>query len=79
MKRIKAACLQQVLYFSPKEGTAPQYAAQAVKDEVAQYKVRLEQMRTRYKILREEQQPDGSVVLEIKKQYNACPVGQYLD
>lgn len=79
MKRIKAACLQQVLYFSPKEGTAPAYAAQAVKDEVAQYKARLDQMRTRYKILREEQQADGSVILEIKKQYNASPVGQYLE
>lgn len=78
MKRVKAACLQQVLHFSPKEGTAPQFAAQAVQDEVAQYKAHLERIRTQYKIVREELQPDGSVLLEIKKQYNTSPVGDYL-
>ena len=35
MKRIKAACLQQVLHFTPKEGTQPQYAAQAVQEGVS--------------------------------------------
>jgi len=78
MKRVKAACLQQTLHFFPKEGISQKYAAQAVQDEVAQYKSRLEHIRTRYKILREEVQPDGSVILEIKKQYNTSPVGDYL-
>lgn len=77
MKRVKAACLQQVLYFSPKDGTAPQFAAQSVQDEIAQYKARLERTRTKYRIIREEVQPDGSVILEIKKQYNTSPVGDY--
>ena len=79
MKRIKAACLQQVLHFTPKEGTASSYAAQAVQEEVAQYKERLSRVRTQYRILREEVQPDGSVILEIKKQYNTSPVGNYMD
>lgn len=79
MKRVKAACLQQVLHFTPKEGVAPQFAPQAVAEEVAQYKARLEHIRTQYKIIREETQPDGSVILEIKKQYNTSPVGSYLD
>lgn len=79
MKRVKAACLQQVLHFTPKEGTEPQFAAQAVAEEVAQYKSRLDHIRTWYRIIREEKQPDGSVFLEIKKQYNTSPVGGYLD
>lgn len=79
MKRVKAACLQQILQFSPKEGVEAQYAANAVQDEVAQYKARLAQIRTQYKILREEVQSDGTVILEIKKQYNASPVGNFLD
>ena len=79
MKRIKAACLQQVVQFSPKEGTQSEYALQAVQEEVAQYKERLDRARTKYKILWEEVQPDGTVMLEIKKQYNASPMGNYLD
>lgn len=79
MKRIKAACVQQVLHFTPKEGIQPPYAAQAVQEEVAQYKERMDRIQTRYKILREEIQPDGSVILEVKKQYNASPIGTYLD
>lgn len=78
MKRVKAACLQQILHFSPKEGTAPQLVPQAVQAEVAQYKSRLDHLRVQYKILREEIQPDGTVLLEIKKQYNTSPVGDYL-
>lgn len=79
MKRVKAACLQQVLQFSPKEGVNPQYAAQAVQEEVDQYKARLDKIRTQYRILREEVQTDGTVILEIKKQYNTSPVGDFLN
>lgn len=32
-----------------------------------------------YKILSEERQEDGSVMIEIIKQYNSSPVGTYLD
>ncbi len=79
MKRVKAACLQQILQFSPKEGVSPQYAAEAVQEEVNQYKARLDNIRTQYRILREEVQSDGTVILEIKKQYNASPVGDFLN
>lgn len=33
---------------------------------------------TKYKILKEENQKDGSVIIEIKKQYNTSSVGHYL-
>ena len=51
----------------------------AVKEEVKRYKEGLDRGHTKYKILSEEEQPDGSVIIEIKKQYNTAPVGAYLD
>lgn len=79
MKRVKAACICQTLHFILKDGTEPELAGRLVREEVAAYKTRLESSRTQYRILSELQQPDGSVVLKIIKQYNQCPVGDYLD
>ena len=39
----------------------------------------LDKNRTKYKILSEKTQEDGSVIIEIKKQYNTSPIGNYLD
>lgn len=33
---------------------------------------------TKYRILSEKTNEDGSIVMEIKKQYNTSPVGEYL-
>ena len=54
-------------------------AQRLVQDEVAAYRKRLEVSGAKYRILSEEQQTDGSVILQIKKQYNQSPVGDYLD
>lgn len=79
MKRIKAACICQTLHFLLKEDTEPVLAQRLVQDEVAAYRKRLEVSGAKYRILSEEQQTDGSVILRIKKQYNQSPVGDYLD
>lgn len=79
MKRVKAACITQTLHFLQKEEVPREYSKRLVLEEVRKYKEQLEKNRTQYKILSEETQPDGSVVLEIKKQYNTSPVGSYLD
>ena len=50
-----------------------------VKQEVERYKKGLERNRTLYKILEETEQPDGSVIIKVIKQYNTSPVGDYLD
>ena len=50
-----------------------------VKEEVERYKHQLDRNHTQYKILAENEQSDGSVIMEIKKQYNTSPVGNYLD
>ena len=79
MKRVKAACLLQTLHFQLKEDVDNDLAVKAVQDEVAHYKAQLELNRTAYKIDEESVQPDGSVLVKIRKQYNAVKVGEYLD
>lgn len=79
MKRIKAACICQTLHFMLKEDLGHEYAAKLVKEEVEHYKKNLDRNQTRYKIIEETVQPDDSVIVKIIKQYNASPVGDYLD
>lgn len=79
MKRVKAACICQTLAFMLKEDVPHDYAAELVKKEVENYKKSLDKNHTKYKILEETQQPDGSVVIKIIKQYNQCDTGKYLD
>ena len=79
MKRIKAECLEQTLHFMLKEGLEPEAAQQQVRQEYASYKAQLERRGTRYKILEENEQPDGSLIIKLKRQNNYHPVGSYLD
>ena len=79
MKRVKAACLTQTVHFLLKEDVNYNYAVKFVDEEVKKYKEALDRKRLKYKILSEERQEDGSVIIEIKKQYNTSPVGNYLD
>lgn len=79
MKRIRAACLEQTVHFLPKDGTLPESVRQEVLQEYTAYKLQMERNRTQYKVLEECEQPDGSLIIKIKKQNNAQPVGAYLD
>ncbi len=79
MKRVKEACICQALHFMLKEDVPHSYAVRAVEEEVKRYKAHLDATRTKYKILGEEKQPDGSVVIRIIKEYGTSPVGSYLD
>lgn len=79
MKRIKSACIMQTLHFFQKEDQASVKGRIDVQEEIRRYKAGLDRSCTKYKILSETVQSDGSVILEIIKQYNASPVGKYLD
>ena len=79
MKRVKAACICQTLHFQLKEDIEHSIAARMVREEVEHYKRALEKNNTRYKIVEETAQEDGSVIVKIIKQYNQSPVGDYLD
>jgi len=79
MKRVKAACIVQTLHFMLKEDEAHEYAVKLVKEDVKRYKEQLDRKKTQYKILSQETLTDGSVMIEIKKQYSTSPMGKYLD
>ncbi len=79
MKRVKAACICQTLHFMLKDDLGHDYAVKLVKEEVAKYRDSLDRNRTKYKIVSEETQSDGSILIKIIKQYNTSPVGDYLD
>ena len=79
MKRVKAACLLQTLHFQLKDDIEHEMAVKAVEAEVAHYKKQLEFKRVAYRIDEETVQPDGSIILRVRKQYNSSDVGNYLD
>ena len=79
MKRIKAACICQTLHFMLKEDAEYEWAVKQVAYEVKHYKDQLERNHTKYKIIEEAVQPDGSMIIKVIKQYNMSPVGNYLD
>lgn len=78
MKRIQAACIEKTLHFQLKEDLEHSMAAVAVKREVAAYKETLDRHNTAYRIVEERTEPDDSIILKIKMQYNRVPVGDYL-
>ena len=78
MKRVKAACICQALHFILKEDLEQNLARRSVQEEVEYYKKGLDRNGTRYKIVEETTQSDGSVIIKIIKQYNQSPVGDYL-
>ena len=79
MKRVKAACICQTLHFMLKDDLGHDYAVKLVKEEVEKYKASLDKNRTKYKIVSEETQSDGSVMIKIIKHYNSISVCYYLD
>ena len=58
------------------DGETTEYAKQFIRQEYEKYKAQLD--RKQYKIVSEVTNEDGSIVIEIKKQYNSTPVGDYL-
>lgn len=79
MKRIKYACLEQTIHFMLKEDMERGEAAALARRELEGYKAGLDRRHTKYKVEEERTEADGSVMLRIKKQYNAYPCGGYLN
>ncbi len=79
MKRIQAACLLQTIRFQGKEDLGPAAAARAAREELEHYKLQLQRNRTQYQITDEAEQPDGSILIHIKRQYNTHSCGEYMN
>lgn len=72
MKRVKAACILQTLLFMQKEdGFMSKDQIQSMnRQEVKRYKDAMDRTHTRYQIVSEEEQEDGSIIVRVRKQYN---------
>ena len=79
MKRIQSACLEQTILFSASDDLSPELAAKMVRQEVESYKLSLTRKQVAYKIKSETPQPDGSLLVKLKRQYNFYSCGAYLD
>ncbi|MDR1769218.1 MAG: hypothetical protein LBS02_01085 [Hungatella sp.] len=79
MKRVQYACLNQTVHFHLKEDMSQDMAVRAVKAEYEDYKEKLDRSKTAYKIISEQTQNDGSIIVKIKRQINQYDVGNYLD
>lgn len=79
MKRIKAACLLQTVSFQPKDDYPSEFNRKMVQKEYEAYKALMERRGTKYKILEENMQEDGSLIVKLKKQNNKQAIGDYFD
>ena len=72
MKRVKAACILQTLVFAQKPDTmlSRETMLSLNRQEFAHYKQTMEKTRTRYQIIDEAEQDDGSILVHVRKQYN---------
>ena len=79
MKRIKAACLEQTVHFQMKEELPREEVVKYVQAEYEHYLAQMDRSRTRYQILEKTEQPDGSIIVKLKKQYNSYDCSPYMN
>lgn len=82
VKRVKAACILQTLVFSQKEdcGMTREQQLKVNHDEVARYRAMMDRAHTRYQIIEETEQEDGSLLVRVRKQYNdKADVSEYFN
>jgi len=82
VKRVKAACVFQTLFFlqKPEMGYSKERALKLNMDEIEHYKKTLERAKTKYQITDTSEQEDGSVIIHVRKQYNdKADVSEYFE
>ena len=82
MKRVKAGCIQQTLVFMKKDdcGYSKETQLRYNRDEVAKYRLDLEKNKVRHQILEATEQPDGSIIVRVRKQLNSkTDVSEYFN
>ncbi|MEA4889390.1 MAG: hypothetical protein VB070_07995 [Clostridiaceae bacterium] len=77
MKRILYACLEQTIHFQLKDDVGHAEAVLMVQKELNDYKLQMDKNHTKYQLISEDIQADGSIILKIKKQYNTYKCGDY--
>lgn len=79
MKRIQSACLLQTVCFRPRDVYPSDFNKVQVRKEYETYKDKMTRSGTKFKILEETTQPDGSIIVKLKKQNNQQPIGDYFN
>lgn len=79
MKRIQAACLSQTIRFLQREPMDRETAVQANRTEFERYKNQMARSYTKFKVIAETVLEDGTLEVQLKKQYNSYDVGGYFD
>lgn len=79
MKRIQSACLNQTIHFQSKDDMPRETVVRDVKAEYESYKKQLDRKNTKYRIIDEQTQDDGSIIVKLKKQINQYNVGDYFN
>ena len=82
MKRIQSSAVFQTVLFSqkPENGYSRDEALKIKNAEDENYTQKMDRTRTRYKIVKREEQVDGSIILWVRKQYNdRIDVKEYFD
>lgn len=72
MKRITSACLEQTIRFDTYNDANP-------KDDLKRFLELMDRKNTKYQIVDQMENSDGSVIIKIKKQYNAYKTDGYID
>lgn len=72
MKRITSACLEQTIRFDTYNDANP-------KDDLKRFLELMDRRKTKYQIVDQTENSDGSVVIKLKKQYNAYKTDGYID
>lgn len=72
MKRITSACLEQTIRFDTYNDANP-------KEDLKRFLELMDRKNTKYQIVDQMENSDGSVMIKIKKQYNAYKTDGYID
>ena len=72
MKRITSACLEQTIRFDTYNDANP-------KDDLKRFLELMDRKNTKYQIVDQTENSDGSIIIKIKKQYNAYKTDGYID
>ena len=78
MKRIQSAMLQQTLKFVLSDKLSHSQAVDYSAKEADDYVHHLERSGLKFSIISRKTDSDGATVIEVKKQYNTAPTGNYI-
>lgn len=78
MKRVKYACLSQTIHFTLNEKVPHSEAVALAVEERRRCLEEMERKGVAYQVDRAYQLEDGTPALELRKQYNNYPTGEYL-